>query len=117
MSQVWIIEFSWGALVALAGGVAGWWLRGRTTRPSTQAPATERKAERMLVEDYRVLVESLAPSLAPETLATALEIAALPDQVRGYGHVKARAVADYHARKVQLLARIKENKVLHRTAA
>jgi indolepyruvate ferredoxin oxidoreductase len=77
----------------------------------------ERKAERLLVEDYRALVESLAPSLAPETLAAAIELAALPDQVRGYGHVKSKAIADYHARKAQLLARMKESKVLHRTAA
>jgi indolepyruvate ferredoxin oxidoreductase len=77
----------------------------------------ERKAERMLIEDYRALVEPLSTELAPETLATALELAALPDQVRGYGHVKTKAVTDYHARKARLLARIKEREVLHRTAA
>jgi indolepyruvate ferredoxin oxidoreductase len=90
-------------------------LRGTAFDPFGRT--AERKAERMLVEDYRALVESLAPSLAPETLATALELAALPDQVRGYGHLKARAIADYHARKAELLARIKESEVLHRTAA
>jgi hypothetical protein len=46
MSQVWLIEFACGVLVALVGGVAGWWLRGRSERPAGPVPATERKADR-----------------------------------------------------------------------
>jgi diguanylate cyclase (GGDEF)-like protein len=46
MSQVWLIEFACGILVALAGGVSGWWLRGRTAKQSNYAPAAERKADR-----------------------------------------------------------------------
>jgi indolepyruvate ferredoxin oxidoreductase len=49
----------------------------------------ERKTERRLIGDYRALVEHLLAGLSPATLDTAVRLAALPEKIRGFGHVKA----------------------------
>ncbi|HEY1091180.1 MAG TPA: indolepyruvate ferredoxin oxidoreductase family protein, partial [Burkholderiaceae bacterium] len=49
----------------------------------------ERKGERALIEQYRASIEEiLAKGLTAERLTLATEIARLPEEVRGYGHVK-----------------------------
>jgi indolepyruvate ferredoxin oxidoreductase len=50
----------------------------------------ERRTERALIAEYRKTVEELIGRLAPGNHALAVEIARLPDSIRGYGHVKAR---------------------------
>jgi len=61
--------------------------------------------ERGLVESYRARIEALLPALAPQRLKTATEIAALPLQMRGFGHVKLANVALARAREAELLHR------------
>jgi indolepyruvate ferredoxin oxidoreductase len=53
----------------------------------------ERRTERALIDEYRQTVLELVERLAPANHALALEIARLPEQVKGYGHVKARNLA------------------------
>lgn len=53
----------------------------------------ERRTERALIEEYRATVEELLAGLAPGNHALAVEIAALPEKIRGYGHVKERNLA------------------------
>ncbi|HZY16789.1 MAG TPA: indolepyruvate ferredoxin oxidoreductase family protein, partial [Ramlibacter sp.] len=53
----------------------------------------ERRTERALVQQYRETVEELLGHLQPGNHALAVEIARLPEQIRGYGHVKARNLA------------------------
>jgi indolepyruvate ferredoxin oxidoreductase len=52
----------------------------------------ERKAERKLIADYQALLEQLMEGLAKDNTldryALALELASLPESVRGFGHVK-----------------------------
>ncbi len=48
----------------------------------------ERKAERALIARYESLIDELLPALSADKLALAIEIAAVPDQIRGFGHVK-----------------------------
>jgi len=50
----------------------------------------ERRTERALVEEYRQTVLELLERLQPANHALAVEIAALPQKIRGFGHVKAR---------------------------
>jgi indolepyruvate ferredoxin oxidoreductase len=64
----------------------------------------ERKMERALVEEYRELVDALVAELDAGNHATAVELASLPEQIRGFGHVKEQAVAAYRARKEELLS-------------
>jgi len=66
--------------------------------------SAERRMERALIGEYRGLVEGLLPSLDAASHATAVELASLPEQIRGFGHVKEKAVAEYRARQAELLA-------------
>jgi indolepyruvate ferredoxin oxidoreductase len=50
----------------------------------------ERRAERALITQYRDCIESLLSDLSAENLELAIKIAAIPDSIRGYGHVKER---------------------------
>lgn len=54
-----------------------------------------RRIERALLAHYRELVQALAGALTPGNHAQAVRIAALPDMVRGYEHVKARNAQAY----------------------
>ncbi|SAL89023.1 indolepyruvate ferredoxin oxidoreductase [Caballeronia choica] len=56
-----------------------------------------------MVGEYRACVEELLQTLSKENLAAALEIAALPETIRGYGHVKARNIDAARVRWVTLM--------------
>ena len=53
----------------------------------------ERRTERALIEQYKASVLELLQGLNAERLPLAVEIASIPEQIRGYGHVKARHLA------------------------
>ena len=50
----------------------------------------ERREERADIGDYRQLIEEVVVALSEENYAVAVQIAELPLQLRGFGHVKAR---------------------------
>lgn len=56
---------------------------------------SERKMERSLVTDYERLAERVLASLSAKTYQNAVRLLGLADQIRGYGPVKAEAVARY----------------------
>jgi indolepyruvate ferredoxin oxidoreductase len=64
----------------------------------------ERKMERALIGEYRQMIEALLPVLSGENYANAVELANLPEQIRGFGHVKEKAVAAFRASKAELLS-------------
>jgi len=66
--------------------------------------ATERRAERALIERYRETIESLLPTLSNENLALATEIADLPSSIRGYGYVKLKSMDAADQQLADLLA-------------
>ena len=68
----------------------------------------ERRMERALIEDYRRTITSLLPKLAPTNHATAVKLAQLPEQIKGYGHVKERHVAAARQQWAQLEAQYHE---------
>ena len=53
----------------------------------------ERKIERALIDEYKASMEEVLASLSAENHATAVEIARIPEAIKGYGHVKARHLA------------------------
>ena len=61
--------------------------------------------ERELIVDYERSVEELIAGLAPEKLALAVEIASIPEEIRGYGHVKAKSVIAARKKEGELMAR------------
>jgi indolepyruvate ferredoxin oxidoreductase len=50
----------------------------------------ERKGERALIGEYRASIDEVLTKLDASNLALATEIARLPEEIRGYGHVKER---------------------------
>jgi len=64
----------------------------------------ERRVERELVEEYRQSIEEILRALGPANLALAIEIARIPEGIRGYGHVKARHLAAVRPKWDALLA-------------
>jgi len=65
----------------------------------------ERRTERALIGEYRQCVEELLTGLSTERLALAVEIASLPEDIRGFGHVKARHIAAVRPKWAALMAR------------
>jgi len=55
--------------------------------------AAHRRQERGLILWYRDLIGRVIADLTPETLALAIEIAGLPDQIRGYEKIKEQNIA------------------------
>lgn len=55
--------------------------------------AAHRREERELIAWYRALIEQVAATVSAENLPRALEIAALPDQIRGYESIKTQNIA------------------------
>ena len=68
-------------------------LRGTALDPFGHASV--RRVERSLVAEYRALVEQALGTLSPETHERAVELAGLPDLIRGYEDVKLRNVARF----------------------
>jgi indolepyruvate ferredoxin oxidoreductase len=66
--------------------------------------AAERRAERQLARDYEATVDELLQTLDAENHLLAVEIAAIPDAIRGFGHVKAKAMEEVKGREGELLA-------------
>ncbi len=78
------------------------WLRGTALDPF--ARSQDRKLERRLIGEYEALVAEVLAGLSAENHATAVALAALPEQIRGYGHIKEGNVASVRKRQEELLA-------------
>jgi len=64
----------------------------------------ERKMERALIVEYRQTIEALLLKLNANNHALTVDVANLPEKIRGYGHVKEKAVAEFRVEKARLLA-------------
>nr|WP_314546652.1 indolepyruvate ferredoxin oxidoreductase family protein [uncultured Massilia sp.] len=83
----WMMK-TFGVLSKLKG------LRGTALDPFGRTE--ERRTERALIQEYRRTVEALLPKLSTENLAQGVAIASIPEDIRGFGHVKER---NLHAAK------------------
>jgi len=77
----------------------------------------ERKTERALIAEYEQTVERLLQGLTPQNHALAVEIASLPEEIRGFGPIKARNVAAAREKREALLARYAASPAPQRVAA
>ena len=64
----------------------------------------ERKMERALPLEYVRTISRLLPLLSEENLGQALAIASIPEDIRGYGHVKERHLLAAKTKEASLLA-------------
>jgi indolepyruvate ferredoxin oxidoreductase len=91
-----MLELGFPALARLKG------LRG--TPLDLFGYTAERKMERQLVADYEAGVDRLVAALTPERLPLAVKIAEIPQQIRGFGHVKDASVGPAKAEEARLWA-------------
>ncbi len=93
----WVMRaFGWLAnMKHLRGGM--WDVFGRTT---------ERRMERTLRDEYLRTMGELASTVNADNHAALIELATLPEHVRGFGHVKEKSVLAYQKKRTELLRRI-----------
>ena len=77
-------------------------LRGTAFDPFGRT--AERRTERQLIADYEALVAELIERLGHDSHALAVELARLPEQIRGYGHVKAKSIDATRTKQTELLS-------------
>lgn len=66
-----------------------------------------RRLERGLIGEFESVVEELIDRLTPESHSLSVEIASLPERIRGFGEVKERAILEAEGRKSELLERLR----------
>ena len=78
--------------------------RFRGTALDPFSKTAERRMERALIGEYETLVAELLAALAPHNHSLAVELAQIPEHIRGYGHVKDRHVVAAKKKEAELLA-------------
>jgi indolepyruvate ferredoxin oxidoreductase len=68
----------------------------------------ERQMERALIDEYEVRMRAVADSLTAANHAIAIELASLPAQIRGYGHVKEANVEKVRVLEQQIMQRFRD---------
>lgn len=63
----------------------------------------ERRLERRLIDDYESTIHEILSALSPERLDIAVEIASLPEEIRGFGLIKEAAIEATKQREHELL--------------
>ena len=89
-------------------GAFGWLAKMKGLRGSAMdlfGGSTERRTERALIREYEACIEELLRGLEAERLPLAIEIARLPEEIRGFGHVKERHLAAVRPKWQALLTR------------
>jgi indolepyruvate ferredoxin oxidoreductase len=90
-----------GALRALARMKR---VRGAALDPF--ALTAERRLDRALRDEYEATIRALLPALAAENHAIAVELAALPERIRGFGPVRRAGAEAARAERARLLAQL-----------
>jgi indolepyruvate ferredoxin oxidoreductase len=76
----------------------------------------ERRRERALIREYEQILDEVLERLSADNHALAVELARLPERIRGFGHVKEAAIRRFEAEKEALLARLRGERPLLRAA-
>jgi indolepyruvate ferredoxin oxidoreductase len=92
----WMLRYGFPLLARLRG------LRGGPL--DLFAHSEDRQLERRLLADYETGLDRIVAGLTPERLPLAVKLAALPDQIRGFGHVKAAAAETAKGEEAKLWA-------------
>ena len=72
----------------------------------------ERREERALIEEYFSLMNEIIDSLNTENHAIAVELASLPEKIRGFGHIKQNHLQAFRKQHHNLLKAFRSDQVL-----
>jgi indolepyruvate ferredoxin oxidoreductase len=103
-SQGHLIKAEYGSWMYKAFGLLAKFRGLRGSALDVFGYTAERKMERQLIVDYARTVDQLLGKLDAENVALAAEIASIPEQIRGYGHVKEEHLAKAKKQEAELLA-------------
>ncbi|NVM76016.1 indolepyruvate ferredoxin oxidoreductase [Duganella sp. SG902] len=99
-----LIKKEYGPWMMKAFGVLAKFKGLRGTALDVFGYTEERKMERALIGEYRETITGLLPRLTAENLPQAVAIASIPEDIRGYGHVKERHLKAAKQKEAALLA-------------
>ena len=77
----------------------------------------ERRTERALIREYEETLARLLAGLDAQNHALAVQIASIPEEIRGFGHIKARSIPPARKKRDELLARYEPGRGDQRAAA
>jgi indolepyruvate ferredoxin oxidoreductase len=77
----------------------------------------ERRTERRLIGEYEAMLDEIIAYLSPANHATAVDLAALAFEIRGFGHIKEANLARAKAKEAALLSRFRSSPSAHALAA
>jgi indolepyruvate ferredoxin oxidoreductase len=100
-----LVKQSYGPWMRKAFGVLARFKGLRGTAFDPFGYSIERKTERALIGEYRASIDELLQGLSLDNLALAVEIASIPQDIRGYGHVKERHLATARTKWDALMVR------------
>ena len=75
----------------------------RGTRLDLFGYTEERRMERHLIGEYEATIDSVLATLDQNNHAMAVQIAAVPETMRGFGHIKDKNIETAKAREASLL--------------
>jgi indolepyruvate ferredoxin oxidoreductase len=99
-----------GSWVRIAFGILAKLKFLRGTALDVFGHSEERRTERRLIAEYEATVAELLERLGRENHALAVEIASVPEHIRGFGHVKRRHLEDAKKKEAQLLAQFRKKR-------
>ncbi|MEQ1616496.1 MAG: indolepyruvate ferredoxin oxidoreductase family protein, partial [Hyphomicrobiaceae bacterium] len=73
--------------------------------------SAERRLERQMIADYEKTLDEIATRLSPITHATAVTLASLPEDIKGFGHVKHASFEVVKKREAALIEQLRDPKV------
>ena len=65
--------------------------------------SAERRLERKLIADYEAMLDEVLAKLTPDNHHVAVGLAAIPEKIRGFGHIKMRHLVAAKADEAALL--------------
>ena len=69
--------------------------------------SAERKTERQLIRDYEAMLDEILARLTADNHHIAVGLAAIPEKIRGFGHVKLRHLEAAKADEAALLDQLR----------
>ena len=92
----------------LSGFKALAWLKFLRATPFDVFGLTkERRLERKLIADYQIMLDDIVERLSPDNHTLAVALAAVPEKIRGFGHVKLRSLERAKAEEQILLLKFR----------
>jgi indolepyruvate ferredoxin oxidoreductase len=103
-SQGHLVKKEYGPWMLTAFGVLAKLKGLRGTPLDVFGYTEERRTERALIAQYRDTIDGLLSRLTADNLAQAVAIASIPEEIRGFGHVKERNLKAAKKKEAELLA-------------